>query len=259
MIDPWLGLAALSLTLAESPGMPDRDPGSSPACPADMRLVAGDHYENMGHLCLDPRKDTKDTHCYRYADDLSLLEGPVTTIHVCMDQFEAPNRRGAEPLVMQSYNSATRWCERRGKRMCTEREWELGCEGPHHLPLAYGWAVNVKLCNSNKRWRPVNFEAYGKTREEAQEETKRLWQGSVSGRYQTCVSPFGIYDMMGNVEEWVTSRKSRKWPGSLMGGFWAKPWTGCRGTNDAHRPHFAFYETGFRCCKDPKAPAAPEG
>jgi sulfatase modifying factor 1 len=257
MIDPWLGLAALSLTLAESPGMPDRDPGSSPTCPQDMRLVEGDHYENMGHLCLDPRTDVKDTHCYRYAENLSLLEGPVTPIRVCMDQFEAPNRRGASPLVMQSYNSATRWCERRSKRMCSEREWELACEGPQHLPLAYGWAVNVKLCNSNKRWRPVNFEAYGKTREEAAEETKRLWQGSVSGRYKTCMSPFGIYDMMGNVEEWVTTRKTRKWPGALMGGFWAKPWTGCRGTNDAHRPHFAFYETGFRCCKDPKPPTSP--
>jgi len=224
-----------------------------------MRLVQGDHYENMGHLCLDSRADVKDTHCYRYAEDLSLLQGPVTPIRVCMDQFEAPNRRGASPLVMQSYNSATRWCERRGKRMCAEREWELACEGPHHLPLSYGWAVNVKLCNSNKRWRPVNFEAYGKTREEAQAETKRLWQGSVSGRYKTCMSPFGIYDMMGNVEEWVSTRKTRKWPGALMGGFWSKPWTGCRGTNDAHRPHFAFYETGFRCCKDPKPPASPQG
>jgi hypothetical protein len=36
-----------------------------------------------------------------------------------------------------------------------------------------------------------------------------------------------------------------------MGGFWAKPWTGCRGTNDAHEPRFTFYETGFRCCAEP--------
>ena len=43
----------------------------------------------------------------------------------------------------------------------------------------------------------------------------------------------------------------RLYPGSLMGGFWAKPWTGCRGTNDAHEPTFTFYETGFRCCADP--------
>jgi len=38
---------------------------------------------------------------------------------------------------------------------------------------------------------------------------------------------------------------------TLIGGFWSKPWTGCRGANDAHEPTFRFYETGFRCCADP--------
>ena len=40
-------------------------------------------------------------------------------------------------------------------------------------------------------------------------------------------------------------------------------WSGCYGggkptrhsTNAAHGPEFRFYETGFRCCKDPAAPA----
>jgi sulfatase modifying factor 1 len=169
-----------------------------------------------------------------------------------MDQYEAPNRRGAKPLVMQSYRTASRYCAQRKKRLCAEQEWELACEGPHHLPLCYGWQVDVKLCNSNKGWRPVDFEAFAKSREDALRETEKLWQGTPSGRYRTCVSPFGIFDMMGNVEEWVSSRASRRFPGALMGGFWAKPWTGCRGTNDAHEPEFAFYETGFRCCKDPE-------
>jgi len=257
VIDPWVSLAALSLTLAAKPVVPSADPGPSASCPKDMRLVQGTHYENMGHICTDPRKAHNDTHCYQYAEDFSVFEGPTTELRVCMDRFEAPNRRGAPPLVLQSYNSAKKWCARRKKRLCHEREWELACEGPQHRPLAYGWGVNVKLCNSNKRWKPVDFSAFGKTLEDAREETRRLWQGAPSGRYRSCVSSFGIHDMMGNVEEWVISRKKRKWPGSLMGGFWAKPWTGCRGTNDAHRPHFAFYETGFRCCKDPKtAPKA---
>jgi formylglycine-generating enzyme required for sulfatase activity len=229
----------------------ERDPGPNPACPSEMRLVEGTHYERMSHLCLDSRVDTKDTHCYRYHEGLSLLEGPTSGIRVCMDQFEAPNQRGAKPLVLQSYRGAKRWCEKRGKRLCSETEWELACEGPHHFPLAYGWTVDKRLCNSAKQWLAVNFDAFGKTREEAQAETDRLWQGTPSGRYRTCVSAFGVYDMMGNVEEWVGTREGRSWPGALMGGFWAKPWTGCRGTNDAHEPDFAFYETGFRCCKEP--------
>lgn len=250
MVDPWLSLAALSITLLGQPVLPDGDPGPSARCPSDMRLVEGVHHDDMAHVCQDVRDDSGTEHCYRYATGFSLMEGPTTPISVCVDRFEAPNQRGAAPMVMQSYDSATRWCEKRNKRLCTEEEWETACEGAEHLPFAYGWSVNTKLCNSNKGWKKVDFEAFGKGREEALKESKRLWQGSPSGRYKTCVSPFGVFDMMGNVEEWVTSRKTRKHAGALMGGFWAKPWTGCRGTNDAHRTHFAFYETGFRCCKD---------
>ena len=87
---------------------------------------------------------------------------------------------------------------------------------------------------------------------DATKEIAHLWQGSPSGAYATCASSFGIYDMMGNVEEWVATRHGRRFPGALMGGFWAKPWTGCRGTNDAHDPSFTFYEVGFRCCTSPR-------
>lgn len=255
--DPFVALAALTLTLAQTSMMPTLDPGPHPACPDDMRLVEGEHHDSVYHLCLDPRKGgNKHMHCMAYWEGMTALQGPVSRIRVCMDRFEAPNRAGAPPKIMQSLHDATAWCEKLGKRVCTEQEWELGCEGPDHLPLAYGWAVNVKLCNSNKPWKAVDFDAFGKGREAAMAEANRLWQGAPSGRYQTCVSPFGIYDMNGNVEEWVSSRPGRPFPGALMGGFWAKPWTGCRGTNDAHQANFAFYETGFRCCKEPKRDAA---
>jgi formylglycine-generating enzyme required for sulfatase activity len=173
-----------------------------------------------------------------------------------MDQFEAPNRRGAKPFVLRSYDSAARWCKQQGKRMCEEAEWETACEGPERLPWVYGWAVDKQACNSDKAWKPVDFAKFGRDSDAAQEESARLWQGSPSGRYARCVSSFGVYDLMGNVEEWVTSRAGRKFPGALMGGFWAKPWTGCRGTNDAHEPTFAFYETGFRCCAEPRSSGA---
>ena len=197
MIDPWLSLAALSLSLAGAPVLPDIDPGPSPACPKDMRLVSGIHHEMVAHLCRDARDDPSASHCYAYQEGYSALEGPTSEIRVCMDQYEAPNRRGAKPMVLQSYDSASRWCERRGKRMCSEQEWELACEGHDYRPWVYGWSVNTKLCNSGKGWKAVNFEAFGKTREEAMKESRRLWQGSRSGRYKTCVSPFGIYDMDG--------------------------------------------------------------
>jgi formylglycine-generating enzyme len=265
VLDPWTSLAALSLHLAAAPEPPGPvgDPGPHTDCPADMRLVEGVHYENMGHVCDDTRREGKFDHCYAYRPGLTILEGPAKPLRVCVDQHEAPNRFGHNPMVLQSFEGAQKWCAKLGRRVCSEAEWELACEGPDHRPFAYGWRVDVKLCNSAKPWKPVKFEAFGRTMEEARTESNRLWQGSPSGRYKSCVSPFGIVDMMGNVEEWVASRPERKFPGVLMGGFWAKPWTGCRGTNDAHEPTFAFYETGFRCCKDPspssgRAPAAPD-
>jgi hypothetical protein len=255
VLDPWLSLVALAVGLAAAgPLGPSRDPGPSPLCPRDMRLVEGLHSEESAGLCTDVRSDKP--RCWRYHEGLTVLEGQARAVRVCMDQFEAPNKRGHDPYVLYSYKDAKRWCEKRGKRMCHEREWELACEGPDHLPWAYGWAVNVNLCNSHKQWIPVQFSLFGKDRELAEKESARLWQGEPSGRFPGCVSPFGVYDMMGNVEEWVSAREERRFPGALMGGFWSKPWTGCRGTNDAHEPDFAFYETGFRCCKDP-SPSAP--
>ena len=263
MLDPLLGLGALAYALLVTPLPLGLDPGPSAACPADMRLVEGTHYDEVEHLCVDPRSDRKDTHCFAYQEGLSAFEGAATPVRVCMDRFEAPNLRGAKPFVMKSFDQGRRWCEARGKRMCSEQEWELACEGSDARPWVYGWTNDKRACNSDKAWRQYDVQKLYKNGDDEQtKEIERLWQGLPSGTLATCVSPFGIVDMMGNVEEWVSSRKGRSHPGSLMGGFWAKPWTGCRGTNDAHEPTFAFYETGFRCCAEPGAladSAAPAG
>lgn len=251
MPDPLAVFFTLSFALGDASDAAALDPGPTEACPNDMRLVSGSHFDRVQHLCVTPQVDTKDTHCFAYWEGITAFEGAETPINVCMDQFEAPNKRGAKPLVMKSYKSGKKFCEARHKRMCTEQEWEHACEGPETLPLAYGWAVDKKICNSDKKWMPVDWDKFGSEGDEADAEAKRLWQGTPSGRFPGCVSAFGIFDLNGNVEEWVTTRKTRKWPGALMGGFWAKPWTGCRGTNDAHEPGFVFYETGFRCCAEP--------
>jgi hypothetical protein len=258
MFDPLLGLGALAALLLAVPLAdlvplaPPVDPGPSERCPSDMRLVHGVHEDQVSHLCIDPRRGPKDTHCFGYWSDFTIAEGPSTKIDVCMDQFESPNVRGAKPFVMRSFEDAEKWCTQRSKRVCSEEEWELACEGGDYRPLAYGWAVNKSICNSDKGWKAFDAaKLYPTTTETSRRELERLWQGAPSGSYRACVSPFGVHDLMGNVEEWVSSRRGRRYPGVLRGGFWAKPWTGCRGANDAHEPSFRFYETGFRCCAEP--------
>lgn len=247
MIDPIVALGAIAIELLARPVGPDVDPGPSPLCPVDMRLVRGAHFDVVEHLCTDLR----DKHCFAYAEGVTAEEGARVDVDVCMDMFEAPNKRGVRPFVMRSFRDAETWCGERHKRVCSEEEWEQACEGPEHRPYAYGWSVQLATCNSDKQWRPFDLGKLAREGDSRKDEVEHLWQGAVSGRYLACASSYGVYDLTGNVEEWVRSRKGRKTEGALMGGFWAKPWTGCRGTNDAHDENFVFYETGFRCCAEP--------
>src|SRR5260221_3726780 len=123
MPDPFLAAFTITLGIATAPVDTSGDPGASSECPNDMRLVAGDHCDEVEHYCLEPKKDTKDTHCYSYWEGVTALAGTETEIKVCMDRYEAPNQKGVEPFVMKSYESGKKWCEERHKRMCTEQEW----------------------------------------------------------------------------------------------------------------------------------------
>jgi sulfatase modifying factor 1 len=213
-----------------------------------MRLVERDHPDVVDHECTDARGK----HCFAYAPGVSAPSGPLDRVRVCMDIFEAPNVRSARPIVMRSGVEAAEWCGRRDKRLCSEGEWEAACEGDELRPWVYGWTASGAACNSGKTWRAFDEAALASGGARAQAEATRLWQGEPSGSRPQCVSQDGVYDLVGNVEEWVSSRPGRRWPSALMGGFWAKPWTGCRGTNDAHDPSFTFYEVGFRCCASPR-------
>jgi formylglycine-generating enzyme required for sulfatase activity len=177
----------------------------------------------------------------------------------CIDRFEAPNRRGAEPLVMQSANDAEAWCSAHHKRLCTEDEWIGTCEGEDRRPYPYSDVYEYGRCNDDRPWKQVDEAKLARwPAPDAQAHAKDLYQATASGAKQGCVSEAGAYDMTGNVEEWVvrTREHANGWPFILAGCYWAGCYGGgkptCRSTNNAHGPDFRFYETGFRCCTDAK-------
>lgn len=236
----------LAQLLAQAPAAPPPQGGT---CPPDMRLVEGEHHDQVQRLCTDYRAG----HCYAFFPYLFAEEARVTPIRTCMDVYEWPNQKGALPAVMMRFVEAEASCASAGKRLCTEYEWETACEGPDTMPWPYGFRYDPAACNSEKPYRPVSERRLASDDAAVRAaETKRGWQGEPSGAFPACVSAHGIYDLTGNVEEWViTSRPEWAYRSSLKGGYWSKPWAGCRGTNDSHGPQFRFYEVGFRCCKDP--------
>jgi hypothetical protein len=237
------------LLAAGTPAIPST-PLPAARCPSGMVRVVGNHHEQLQRLCTDKRQGK----CYGFFPALALLEPRVTPVDVCMDRYEWPNQKGRLPEVMMSFTQAAEQCASVGKRLCSEFEWELACEGPDHRPWPYGWKKQRNVCNSDKRYRGYSQRKLASRDPRVrQAEVQRLWQGAESGSFPGCDSQYGVADLVGNVEEWVATSRP-EWPhaSSLKGGFWAKPYTGCRGTNERHGPAFRFYEIGFRCCAAPK-------
>jgi formylglycine-generating enzyme required for sulfatase activity len=158
---------------------------------------------------------------------------------------------------MQSAIMAEAWCGEHEKRLCSEDEWLMACEGPDALRYPYGDDHVASRCNDDKQWKLVN-EAVLATwpSRAAKAEVEKLWQGAPSGSFPECVSSYGVFDLTGNVEEWVVRTKphANNYPHLLKGCYWAGCYGGskptCGSANPAHADGFQFYETGFRCCSD---------
>jgi hypothetical protein len=195
----------------------------------------------------------------------------------CMDLYEAPNVAGALPLVMYHYYEALAWCEARGKRLCYDDEWRTACEGAAATAYPYGNTRQPGVCNDEETWRVYSqtqlngwpngaaspaietvdalFEAArarGASATIAADHVASLYQGEGGGENAECVNEYGVYDLIGNIEEWTTRRDGGNGPdfsGNLKGRYWADTRT-CQNNLTSHGNGFRFYEIGFRCCQD---------
>lgn len=144
----------------------------------------------------------------------------------CMDLFEYPNQDAGEPVVGKAWSEAAALCADAGKRLCTEAEWELACGGWKGSAYPYGEAYDPGGCNTQS----MTIE--------------------LSGGNPGCRSPFGVYDLSGNVYEWTSSTWSPKYPDKVVkGGNWNSG-----AENSACRARFGQKASasakaiGFRCC-----------
>ena len=224
------------------------------ACPNGMLHVEGDFCPYIEQKCLrwiDPETKMR---CAEFAPSTTCAS---KTAHkkFCIDRFEYPNKPGENPVIMKTWYEARDTCQSQGKRLCGESEWTLACEGQEHLPYPYGYQRNAEACNIDKPHPDVNEKALADPRLR-DAEVERLWQGEPSGTREACVSPYGVHDMTGNVDEWVVNESGHPYKSALKGGYWGPVRTRCRPSTTAHGEEFSFYQIGFRCCTDGQAPGA---
>jgi hypothetical protein len=222
-------------------------------CPAGMIEVEGEYCPYVEQLCmhwLDPPNALPKLRCGEFRQTPACR--PKTQHeHFCIDRYEWPNRAGAIPPVSMSWLEARASCEAIGKRLCNDDEWTLACEGAEHLPYPYGYARNDKACNIDRRYIFPDPVVYDDLHTRAAE-VARLLQVEPSGARESCVSPYGVHDMTGNVDEWVKNETGKCSPhcSGLKGGYWGPIRARCRPMTTFHGEGYSYYQNGFRCCAD---------
>ncbi|CAN5796978.1 hypothetical protein BH11MYX4_BH11MYX4_21670 [soil metagenome] len=150
------------------------------------------------------------------------------------------------PIACVPWSSANTYCLAIGRRLPREVEWEIAARGP--LPIKYPWG---------------GAPGCGVAAMLAGETTNRSCAGkhpSKVGAHVGGASPYGVQDMSGNVEEWVSdwyadsvSELSPRSGSShvLRGGGWLTvPSLGRTTTRNWGSVREAGPNVGFRCAKD---------
>ncbi len=252
-----LPVAAVNAAIAQPAAAANS--GTRGSCPEGMVEVEGDYCPNVEQPCvkwIDP-EDVFPRRCAEFAPTTA-CQGKTVKKRFCIDRYEWPNRAGEKPAVMKTWYEARDACGAIGKRLCGDSEWTVACEGQDRLPYPYGYQRSADACNIDKPHPDVNEKALGSGDAKVRDaEVARLWQGEPSGARDACVSPYGVFDMTGNVDEWVVNESGKPYNSGLKGGYWGPVRDRCRPMTTIHNEGFRFYQIGFRCCSD--AAETPSG
>jgi sulfatase modifying factor 1 len=212
-------------------------------CPEDMVLVEGEYCTKVRQRCLHWLDDRKLPYarCGRYERPAECV-ARRERLRFCIDRYEQTLPGEALPVNYMSLRLASKLCRKLGRRICLEKEWNFACEGETMRPYPYGWS-RQPVCNQDRE------DLYDPN---ARRQVLRDLRESARARPQ-CVSPFGVVNMVGNVDEPVLSDVARyqaPFSNVLKGGWWLPGRNRCRPATVGHDDHYRDVQIGARCCKD---------
>jgi len=232
------GTPASADPLHMTPAAPKSD-----ACPDGMILVEGEYCPSVEQKCLhwlDPPGDRYEFfRCAEYQKP-AVCKGPKVHKRFCIDETERVEAGSDLPMNRKSWTDATEICKGEDARLCMTSEWQFACEGEEMRPYPYGWARDAEACNVDV------MTGLGRV-------GKLVDHRAPASAHPRCVSPFGVHDMAGNVDEWATVDGAPRGTREVMKGSWWLPGRhACRSFQGGHGANYGGTETGVRCCKDAK-------
>jgi len=208
-------------------------PRASGVCPTGMANVAN-------RFCIDRWEDTL---ALRRADGevaWSPFESPLPG-HV----YVAHTSAGVTPQAYVSASQAQSACAAAGKRLCAPVEWRAACGGSRGDAYPYGPTRAPGKCHDSGVTPALALHTH-----DLNDPRLDQIEGTIAktGAYADCVNDYGVYDMVGNLDEWTADPN-----GTFQGGYWldtSEHGEGCAYRTIAHDFAYHDYSTGFRCCAD---------
>ncbi|MCA9566608.1 MAG: thioredoxin domain-containing protein [Myxococcales bacterium] len=168
----------------------------------------------------------------------------IDTFEATLEDGKAAVGKHTIPGTRMSWFAAADACKAAGKRMCTEEEWVTACQGSP----AVDDDTDGHFADDMVEGSTYPYSDY--------HDPRRCWDGRdgdgfrpvYTGEMPGCVSAQGVYDLTGNVEEWVGETADKA---VLLGGAFdtSKDHARCYRLNDTFGAGYANARTGFRCCR----------
>ena len=240
-----LAMQVMEVAPPTTPVSPPASPTAWPspsACAADMVLVEGDYCPDVKQTCLRWLDEGRfwNFRCAAYGKP-ACASAARTPMRFCIDRYEYTKPGEKLPEVHHSWTSAGAVCASQGKRLCLESEWQFACEGPemHAYPYGDGFHRSAATCN-------IDRSNLGKPNSGLRD------LRAPADAHPQCVSPFGVYDMSGNVEEWTTldHPSDPRDTSSMKGAWWLPGRNHCRAATTGHGHTYEGGQVGVRCCAD---------